>query len=325
MDSFIDGKNVNYSTVLGAFSLPDSDTSALISYDVLQQPGISSTEQFQYSKSKCFGRLLILFNAVCYGTTLCCIHILSFSFLLYPSVSCFIRFLVASSCFFPQSIIVWNVLTRINLEQRNKIVWFAVEIGAYQFLGYLGQYQSIFSAREKTSNVAVISSLSIVVVSFLDFFFSPTTTDSTMSDVTGVESIGENNDNRLITLFVKVVSILLSVAGILFIELSTFLDHHLQHSSSWHIIWSFLQPIFFGLAIWKMERYIYICQNDSLVIQAFCFIILCTITVISFLWLSFDLMYPTIQNHFSAFSFSSNVSAVLYPSITEQFFNVMTN
>jgi drug/metabolite transporter (DMT)-like permease len=125
---------------------------------------------------------------------------------------------------------------------------------------------------------------------------------------------------------VKVVSILLSVTGILFIELSTFLDHDLQHSLSWNIIWSFLQPIFFGLAIWKMERYIYICQNDSLVIQAFCFVILCTISVISFLWLSLDLMYPTIQNHFSsAFSLSSNVSAVLFPSITEQFFNVMTN
>jgi hypothetical protein len=166
MDSFEDGKNQSCGTVWEVYGLPDNDTSVIISYQVLQQPDIAS----QSHNLKCFGRVLILFNAVCYGTTLCCIYILSFSFHLYPSVSCFIRFLLASFCFLPQFIVVWNILTRINLEQRNKVVWFAVEIGTYQFLGYLGQYQSIFLAHRKHQMLLLLAVYRLLL--FLFWIFS---------------------------------------------------------------------------------------------------------------------------------------------------------
>jgi drug/metabolite transporter (DMT)-like permease len=320
-----DNNQIHNSAIQVSVSMNNSSSNH-ISYHVLQTGDISSVDHLQNSRSKCFGRCLILFNAVCYGTTLSCIHILSFSFLLYPSVSCFTRFLLASLCFFPQFIFVWNKLTKVNLDQRNKLLWFAVEIGTYQFFGYLGQYQSIFSAHEKASNVSVISSLSIVVVSFMDFFFTqPATSINTKPDDNDIESNNISNDSRLIILFLKATAVFLSVNGIIFIELSTFLNPD-DHSLSITTLWSFLQPFFFGLGIWKMEKYIYICENDSLLIQAFCFIILSTITILSFLWLTFDLVYPEIRHFLSSFFSSSvNSSVVFFPSIVEQFISVITD
>lgn len=105
-------------------------------------------------------RIIVLVCAICYGSNYLCLRILGDT--IYPSVVAVLRFSIAALIFLPSFM--------KGLFRRPQLILWGLEVGLYNAVGSWMQSNALVA--ESTSTVAFISSLSIIVVPFLEGAFS---------------------------------------------------------------------------------------------------------------------------------------------------------
>eukprot|EP00981_Chlorochromonas_danica_P005066 scaffold1016_cov175-Ochromonas_danica.AAC.24 len=190
-------------------------------------------------------RIILITVSAFYGTNFGCVKILGSA--LHPAVAAAFRFSIASLVFLPYL---------IKAAQRNRaVVLGGVEVGVYCAIGYIGQAISLLSSR--ASNVAFICSLAVVVVPILESLF------------------GEKKGTGYLK--TAIFPALMAAAGVGCLELGGTSPPALGD------LWAFLQPLFFGLGFWRIERHMKVCTEPGDA-QAFTGAMMGVVAIFSYLW-----------------------------------------
>ena len=208
---------------------------------------------------KWVSRLVLLTVSAFYGTNFGCVKILDEA--LSPSVAATLRFSLAASIFFP---------SLLKLGKDNPIlVKGGLEVGIYLSLGYWAQAQSLLTSSASTA--AFICSLAVVVVPMLDAIFG-----------------SKSAENK--PWYSSIVSPSLAVAGVGCLELGG------TEVPGVGDLFALLQPIFFGLAFWRVEKHM---RNSTKPgdTQAFTGAMLLVVALFSMLWTSNDFIAPLLNSN----------------------------
>lgn len=162
-------------------------------------------------------RGLLLFVSALYGTNFGCVKILGEA--LEPSFAAAVRFSVAASIFAPYLI--------MHGSKRQELVKGGVEVGIYAGIGYWAQAVALQTSHASTA--AFICSLAVVVVPILDKLFGKKTSG--------------------IPWYNTFLPAILAASGVACLELG---DSVVPAAGD---AFAFLQPIFFGLAFWRVESH----------------------------------------------------------------------
>lgn len=228
------------------------------------------------SKAQWTARAILVAVSAFYGTNFGCVKILGSA--LHPGVAAALRFSIASLIFLPQMLKVAN--------GKKSIVLGGLEVGAYSAIGYFAQAQSLLST--KASNVAFICSLAVIVVPIIESLF------------------GENKGWPYLrsALFPAV----LAAIGVGCLELGGATTPGVGD------LWAFLQPLFFGLGFWRIERHMKQCREPEDA-QAFTGAMMSVVAVLSVVWAIHDFVMPI----------SSYGSEMLSTALQSQITNILTD
>lgn len=221
-------------------------------------------------------RIILLVVSAFYGTNFGCVKILGES--LHPGVAASFRFTIAALVFLPQLIAVF--------KSNRKLVMGGIEVGLYTAIGYFAQAQSLISSH--ASNVAFICSLAVIVVPIIE---------STFGEKRGFKYLSS-----------ALLPALLAVAGVGCLELG---GTDLPKVSD---LWAMLQPLFFGLSFWRIERHMKICSQPGEA-QAFTGAMMVMVALMSYIWTMTDFVIPI--SHYG--------HNILEASLLSQFHNVIQN
>eukprot|EP01039_Chlorochromonas_danica_P008547 gene8547-9420_t len=198
-------------------------------------------------------KLLLLGVAALYGTDFTCVKVLGT--VLHPAVAATCRFSIAAAVFLPQ-------LLR-TFKSNRPLMLGGAEVGLYAALGYFGQALALLTSH--ASNVAFLCSLSVVVVPILEALWG---------ERRGWSYLGA-----------AIVPASIAVAGVACLELG---GDNLPRAGD---LWACLQPIFFGLSYWRIEKHMKKC-NGSDEAQAFTAILMIVVALCSFIWMMAGFVLP---------------------------------
>jgi len=201
-------------------------------------------------------RIILITVSAFYGTNFGCVKILGDA--LDPSFAAFMRFGIASLLFSPYVVEV--------LPRNPKLIRGGLEVGAYNAFGYWAQSISLQTSHASTA--AFICSLAVIVVPILDSLF--------------------DSQKSLDSLKKSIFPALLAATGVASLELG---GAELPGVGD---LWAFLQPLFFGLAFWRVERHMKNCTQPGEA-QAFTGTMMMMVAFCSFLWTSHDFVAPMLQ------------------------------
>lgn len=156
-----------------------------------------------------------------------------------------------------------------------------LEIGFWYALGYWGQSEALETS--SASIVGFISSLSVIVVPFLD----------------AITDKKKRSANAMINSLVPAV---LAALGVACLELGG------SNMPGVGELWASFQPIFFGFAYWRVERLMKLAKRPEEV-QAFTGAIYLVVAVFSCFWSAQDFVWPLMAR---SPSFISGVASVLH-------------
>ena len=161
-----------------------------------------------------------------------------------PFYSTIVRFALAACVFIP-------AIFKVALKQkRGDVIRGGIEIGLLNGFGYLFQAVSLEQPDSVSSTVAFIASLACVVVPLLDFIIP----------ALRKEDLPPFSIQRFIPS-------ILALVGVAFLELYGVDPYLSQPGSSPGLVFSLsfataaMQPLFFGLALWRLERLIKRCST----------------------------------------------------------------
>jgi len=207
-------------------------------------------------KNVWLARMILISVSAFYGTNFGCVKILGDA--LDPSFAAFMRFGLASLLFFPYVVGV--------VKTNPKLIRGGLEVGIYNAIGYWAQSISLQTSHASTA--AFICSLAVVVVPILDSLF-----DSQKS----IDSLKKS-----------LLPALLAAAGVASLELG---GAQLPGVGD---LWAFVQPVFFGLGFWRVERHMKNCSQPGEA-QAFTGAMLLTVAISSLVWTTHDFVVPLLQ------------------------------
>jgi drug/metabolite transporter (DMT)-like permease len=190
-----------------------------------------------------------------YGSNFGCVKILNHA--LEPSFAAACRFSLAGLVFLPYLLRQWRTSTALMLG--------GLEVGAYCAVGYWAQAKALLTS--SASTVAFICSLAVIVVPLLDLLFSGKSHKS-MQDA-----------------FVPAV---LAALGVACLELGG------QSLPGIGDLWAGLQPLFFGLGFWRVERHMARVQGPDDVL-AFTGAMMLAVGILSWAWTGVDLVLPLLS------------------------------
>lgn len=202
-------------------------------------------------------RATLLFVSMLYGTNFGCVKILGDA--LDPSFASLVRFTLAGSVFLPYLV--------KNLSEKPTLVRGGMEVGAYAAVGYWGQAIALEST--KASTAAFICSLAVLVVPLLDIVFQKK----------GNDVIGFN----------KMLPALLAAFGVACLELGG------DDIPGLGDLFAFIQPVFFGLAFWRTEKFMSKDIVDADDPKIFTGAMLFSVAISSLVWSSHDFFFPGIS------------------------------
>ena len=213
-------------------------------------------------------RIILLTVSAFYGTNFGCVKILGEA--LNPGVAAVLRFSIASLVFSPYLFKV--------AQNNKKLVYGGLEIGLYSAIGYYAQAQSLQTSQASTT--AFICSLAVIVVPILNLIFEKTN-----------KSFG--------SIMSSLFPAILAAAGVASLELG---GSELPGIGD---LWAFLQPLFFGLGFWRIEKHIKMCTKEGdaqaftgammSVVLIFIYILFnydIKVAVFSIIWTSHDFILP---------------------------------
>jgi len=172
-------------------------------------------------------RISLLTVSAFYGSNFGCVKILNQA--LDPSVAAACRFTLAALIFLPFLIKTDNTPSNNNNNKPSSlpIIMGGFEVGAYSAVGYWAQAQALLTS--PASTVAFICSLAVVVVPLLDMMFK--------------------KEQKQDAMMLSVLPALLAAMGVACLELGG------TEVPGVGDLWACLQPIFFGLGFWRVERH----------------------------------------------------------------------
>lgn len=198
-------------------------------------------------------RIILLTVSAFYGTNFGCVKVLGEA--LNPGVAAVLRFSIASLVFSPHLIRA--------VKSNKQLVLGGLEVGLYSSIGYWAQAESLLTTPASTT--AFICSLAVIVVPLLNL----------------LETKRTNGQDVIASL----LPALLAATGVAALELG---GSDLPGVGD---LWAFLQPLFFGLGFWRIERHIKLCRQEGDA-QAFTGAMMAVVAVFSIVWTSHDFVLP---------------------------------
>jgi len=190
-----------------------------------------------------------------YGSNFGCVKILDDA--LVPSIAAALRFILAALVFSP---FVLNVA-----KSKPALILGGLEVGAYSAVGYWAQAISLQTSQASTA--AFICSLAVIVVPLLDSIFEKSKSPSKGS------------------LFQSLLPAILAATGVASLEIGGSILPGVGD------LWAFLQPLFFGFAYWRTERFMKIASQPGEA-QAFTGSAMSVVAVCSIVWTMADFVTP---------------------------------
>lgn len=203
-------------------------------------------------------RLILLSVSAFYGTNFGCVKLLGST--LDPSFAASLRFSIAFSVFAP-------ALQKVCYNNP-AIVLGGLEVGAYNAFGYWAQVNALHTS--KSSTVAFICSLQVIVVPILNALFSKKSNEKSRIELDGM------------------ISAVLAVIGVAALELG---GTELPGIGD---LWAFLQPLAFGLGFWRIEHHMKSCTQPGEV-QAFTATSLAVVCAVALAWTAHDFVLPVFR------------------------------
>jgi drug/metabolite transporter (DMT)-like permease len=170
------------------------------------------------------------------------------------------RFVLAALVFLP-------FLLRYGFK-RPVLVRGGLEVGVYAGIGYWAQAQSLLTT--KASTAAFVCSLAVLVVPILDALF--------------VESKRKNF--KLVSLLPS----LLATTGVACLELGG------SEPPSLGDLYSFLQPLFFGLSFWRVEKFMSQDIKEPEDPKVFTGAMMLAVSIFAMIWSLHDVIFPIIRD-----------------------------
>eukprot|EP01031_Cornospumella_fuschlensis_P032892 gene32892-39776_t len=201
-------------------------------------------------------RTMLIVVSAFYGTNFGCVKILGSA--LHPSVAAAFRFTIASLVFMPQLL--------KHAKSNKEMVMGGFEVGIYSSIAYIAQATALLTSR--ASNVAFICSLAVIVVPIIESLFGEKKGPSYLKSA--------------------LFPALLATAGVGCLELGGSTPPSLGD------LWAFLQPVFFGLGFWRIERHMKLCTKPGEA-QAFTGAMMCVVAAMSYIWTIFGFVLPVSQ------------------------------
>lgn len=208
-------------------------------------------------------RISLLTVSAFYGSNFGCVKILNQA--LNPSVAAACRFTLAALIFLP-----FLLKTDFNPSDKTKssmpIIMGGFEVGLYCAVAYWSQAQALITS--PASTVAFICSLAVVVVPLLDFAFK--------------------KDQKKDTMMLSILPALLAALGVACLELGG------TEAPGVGDLWATLQPLFFGLGFWRVERHMKkaVRPGDT---QRFTGAMMLSVAAASWVWTGFDFILPSFK------------------------------
>jgi drug/metabolite transporter (DMT)-like permease len=200
--------------------------------------GVSSGKwppSFNINLSRTQALVLLVAISAIYGTNYTAIKVMDDAFL-DPYFSTLLRFAIATVVFTP-------VMLKAVRRGRSDVIIGGMEVGLLNGFGYLFQALSLQQPGSSASSVAFISSLSCIVVPLLDWL------------VPAVK--GEEGQKFKVE---KIYPALLALGGVAFLELNDVSGSQLFSHST---LAAATQPLFFGIAFYRLERVIKRCSEPA--------------------------------------------------------------
>eukprot|EP01038_Epipyxis_sp_PR26KG_P009939 gene9939-13370_t len=219
---------------------------------------ISSSLISSSSREEWIARATLITVSAFYGTNFACVKILGEA--LDPGLASTLRFIIATLLFSPNLIKV--------IKTNPELIKGGLEVGAYSALGYWAQAISLQTSHAGTA--AFICSLAVIVVPVLDVLFN-------------------RNDSKDRNIWMSLFPAVLAACGVGCLELG---GNELPGIGD---LWAFLQPLFFGLGFWRIERMMKICTKPGEA-QAFTGAMMLVVAVFSIIWTSHDFIFPLLTN-----------------------------
>jgi drug/metabolite transporter (DMT)-like permease len=226
------------------------------------------------SKSEIWiARLVLIVVSAFYGTNFACVKILGDA--LNPGVAASLRFTLAALLFLP-------FLIKVG-KSNQPLILGGLEVGAYCAVGYWAQAISLQTSNASTA--AFICSLAVLVVPIIDSLF--------------------DKNKSFKKFFNTLIPAFMAASGVACLELGGATLPGIGD------LWAFLQPLFFGIGFWRVEKHMKICKLPGET-EAFTCALLSIVAIFSIVWTSHDFLYPllgdekalhlAIQSQIDAFS-----------------------
>jgi drug/metabolite transporter (DMT)-like permease len=213
----------------------------------------SSIEKTNEEKEQWKARAILLTVSAFYGTNFASVKILNDN--IDPSIAALCRFTIAAMVFLPHVI--------KTIKTNPTLILGGLEVGLYSALGYWAQSNALETTG--ASIVAFICSLAVIVVPLLDKF------------------VGNKKSEGV--WYNDFIAPMLATIGVGCLELG---GSELPGIGS---LWALLQPLFFGLGFWRIER---LMREAKLAgeAQAFTGAMMLVVAVFSLVWTSNSFIAP---------------------------------